>query len=44
MNKSKMKEFLKNNWSNVAIVGTVVATEAAVLAMYKRFLKRIENS
>ena len=44
MSKNNIVAFLKNNWSNVIIVGAVVATEAAVLAMYKGFLKRIEES
>lgn len=44
MNKNKIKEFLKDNWSNVAIVGTVVATETMVLAMYKKFLKGLEEN
>lgn len=44
MSKNNIGAFLKNNWNDVIIVGAVVAAEAAVLAMYKRFLKRIEES
>lgn len=44
MDKNKIGAFLKNNWDNVIIIGAVVAAEAAVLAMYKGFLKRIEES
>ena len=44
MSKNNIGAFLKNNWNDVIIVGAVVAAEAAVLAMYKGFLKRIEES
>ena len=44
MDKNKIGAFLKNNWYNVIIVGSVVMAEAAVVSIYKRSLKRIEES
>ena len=44
MSKNKIKAFLKNNWNHVIIVGSVVMAEAAVVSIYKRSLKRIEES
>lgn len=44
MDKNKIGAFLKNNWNHVIIVGSVVMAEAAVVSIYKRSLKRIEES
>lgn len=41
---NKVKEFMKNNWDDVATLGIVAVTELTLILMYRGYLKKCEET